>query len=150
MRKKVFFLIILIEAIICILICLKINNKQYDSWVEIDAYISDVLITGDVSSFRSNKSISVTIMVKYLDKAEIIRMEDYKYSFDKGDTILIKYNPLNIKEIIYLPYEKNRVLKERIRIVFVFVGIILVSLYIWNSKCNDEPKHYWFDDVKKY
>ena len=68
MGKKVFFfLILLIEIIICIAVCLKINTKEYESWIETEAYISDVLITGDVRSFRSNESTSITIMVKYLD-----------------------------------------------------------------------------------
>lgn len=150
MRRLVLYLIIMIELILCVILCMKSNIHKYEEWTEINGMISHIMITGENQSFRSSEPTVYTVSIDFQNISNILRFKNYHFDYKEGDEIIIKYNPDNPKEFIYLPYEKHRVLKERIRIVFVFVGIILISLYIWNSKCNDEPKHYWFDDVKKY
>ena len=132
MGKKVFFfLILLIEIIICIAVCLKINTKEYESWIETEAYISDVLITGDVRSFRSNESTSITIMVKYLDNSEILRLNDYYLDCCNGDEILIKYNPDYQSEIIYLPYEEHCVYVKRRNTIIISICLIAVTIWFY-------------------
>lgn len=131
MRKKVFFLIILIEAIICILICLKINNKQYDSWVETDAVVFDIHVNNGGKGFRSNQSTHTYIWLDYLNKDDknFIRVVNYRTKLEKGDIIKIKYNPDNQNEIIYLPYEKHR-MKTEIRNTIIFFTFLVLGTYV--------------------
>jgi len=52
---------------------------------------------------------------------------NYKPKLNINDEITVKYNPENINEVVYLPYEGNRVFKTRRNTILVFSGLIVLT-----------------------
>lgn len=137
LNKIIFILVVIIELALCVLSCVKINNKKYDEWVETDATIIDVSIYNTIKSVRGREPTVISILVDYLDNNKrIMDFDNYHLGLHEGDTITIKYNPENQRDIIYLPYENKRLLLKRIKIIIFFGFVVFFTFCIY--KKNDQ------------
>lgn len=151
MKTKIIFrIIVVVYLIICITLCVRVNNKKYDKWIETQARITDVSIAGEKRTFRSNGSTIVDIMVNYLDNDRLMIFYNYYPHLNEGDVIMIKYNPENQRDIIYLPYEEHCVSVKRRNIIIFFSVIMLFTVVIYLVKraeevdYTEENHYYWF------
>ena len=123
-------LVIGIEIIICLLICLTDNIHKYDFWSEDQATISDISIDNSPKPPKSSRGTDCFIIVDYNGDKILMHFSGYSPELNKDDIITIKCNPDNKSEIVYLPYEKHRILFKRIKASVLFLVLIIVSLFI--------------------
>lgn len=137
--KKMYAIVIGIEIIICIIICLTDNIHRYDSWIEVQATISDISIDNSPKSPRSSRGTDCNIIVNYNSIKKLMHLPGYSPDLNKGDIITIKYNQSNESDIVYLPYEKHRILLKRIKTIVLFLVLIIVSFFIILDIKNRDP-----------
>jgi hypothetical protein len=139
MKSKITVLIcILVEIISACIICGNINTKKYSSWIETPALVEDIDISGRVFAARSNQTYVSVVFVSYLTvNSKSIIFYNYTTDCKKGEQIIIKYNPENINEAVYIPYEENRVFKVRRNTVLVFFVLIVLTLLIYAIKSSN-------------
>lgn len=130
-QRIILILLIILEVVISVLICSRINIDKYDSWLETDAVVFDIHVNNGGKGFRSNQSTHTYIWLDYLNKDDknFIMVVNYRTKLEKGDIITIKYNPDNQNEIIYLPYEKHR-MKTEIRNTIIFFAFLVLGTYV--------------------
>lgn len=129
-QRIILVLLIILELVISVLICSRINIDKYDSWLETDAIVAKTNLFNAKNGFRGNQSDAYYVWVDYFDiEYKSIRFVNYKERFSEGDIITIKYNPDNQNEIIYLPYEKHR-MKTEIRNTIIFFAFLVLGTYV--------------------
>ena len=134
-------LVIGIEIIICLLICLTDNIHKYDYWSEDQATISDISIDNSPKPTRSSRGTDCYIIVDYNGDKTLMHFSGYSPELTQYDIITIKCNPDNKSEIVYLPYEKHRILFKRIKASVLFLVLIIVSLFIILNIKEKDPNY---------
>lgn len=119
-----------VEIIMCLIICLTDNIHRYDSWTEVQATISYISFSSHYSPGRSSSGTDCSIIVDYNEKKAHMALSDYSPDLNENDVVLIKFNPDNESDIVYIPYEKHRILLKRIKTSVMFMLLIVLSLFI--------------------
>lgn len=132
--KKILLLtvIILAEIISGFAFCMRINTTKYNSWTEANALVKEITdYENSHHAARSKQKKYYTIFIDYSDVSNLIRFANYYPDFTENDEIIVKYNPDNLKEVVYIPYEEHCVTQKRRNILLVFIGLIGITLLIY-------------------
>ena len=128
MKKTALFITLVIELAICVAICISVNTDKYTLWTESATIVRDIQHPDFPSpAARANHPSHYYVFINYSGKSRSLLFVNYKPKLNINDEITVKYNPENINEVVYLPYEGNRVFKTRRNTILVFSGLIVFT-----------------------
>ncbi|MDO5151503.1 MAG: hypothetical protein Q4D76_19295 [Oscillospiraceae bacterium] len=138
MKKNILLtVVILSEIVFCFAICMRINMTRYNSWTESNAFVKEIADYGNAHhTARSKQKKYYTIYIDYLGESNLIRFADYYPDFTENDEIIVKCNPDDLKEVVYIPYEEYCVTQKRRNTIIVFAGLIGITLLIHFIRIN--------------
>ncbi len=137
-------LLIIIEVVVCVMICIIADNKSYDEWKETTAVVSRVSFVGNRGGFRSGGTSCIFLSLSYLDGMhKVLLLDNYKEDFDNGDKLTIKVNNHDSNEIIYPKYESYKVFVRRRN--SIIVTTLLIAATVWCYKLKYGKKNSGLD-----
>ena len=128
--KRKLIILLSIEVILCVFFTLRTNCNEYNSWVDTAANV-DVVISSSRKTSVNRSPDYKTVSISYLENNAVLEFKNYYSKIDKGDTINIKYNPNNCKDVIYLPYEEHCVSVKKRNTILLFLGAICITLVMF-------------------
>lgn len=138
MKNKVIFAsIIMAEILLFILLLLFFNfrNNRYDSWIEKEVMISSVSSVPKVRGIRNNQNNGSIVIFNDLDNNDywVMDFTDYTPDIAEKSIDIIRCNPNNIHDAVYLDYENFKT-KGKIKItILVFIVIVFITVCFYKQ-----------------
>ena len=138
-------LLVIIEVVVCVMICIIADNKSYDEWKETTAVVSRVSFVGNRGGFRSGGTSCIFLSLS-IEEIGSKSFRSYKEDFNKGDKLTIKVNNHDSNDIIYPKYESYKVFVRRRN--SIIVTTLLIAATVWCYKLKYGKKNSDLDAKK--
>jgi hypothetical protein len=136
-HKLILIVVLMFEIVLCFIFCLSKKITKYNSWVQTKAVVNDVdyYEKSRVPAKNKNKNYYV-VFIDYANLSKHIRFADYKPDFKENDEIIVKYNPNNPENVVYIPYEEHCVAVKKRNTILSFLTAIVITIvmFIANRK----------------
>jgi hypothetical protein len=131
-NKLTLIVVLLFEIVLCFIFCLSKNTTKYNSWVQTKAVVNgvDYYEKSRVPAKNKDKNYYV-VFIDYANLSKHIRFADYKPDFKENDEIIVKYNPNNPENVVYIPYEEHCVAIKKRNTILLFLAAIVITLVMF-------------------
>lgn len=137
-NKIIFIVIILIEIILGYVTISNINDSYY---LEYDTTTATITYVGHSGKrpVKSGASYYMYFLIEYSDNNNIkynneITCHNFHKILKEGQTISIKYNPQNPREVIYPVYEEYLLENKKNKATIIFIITLITTIIVFFFK----------------